>query len=212
MGLQTKKRALMNSVQSGGRLPSAYQEVEWIGNQEDGGLPYIDTGLSPRDTYIYNFEIEPLKYPKTSATYLGSGLTWNNAINITENRIEGIRRFCWGAMFESLSPSTIGVKYDVEMAQRYFIINGFTYTRRAFSTNYTTTMYLFNRNYGTPQLTSDIAILKWYSYSVKEDGEYLQKFIPCYRKADGEIGMYDVINDVFYTNQGTGTFTKGSNV
>ena len=39
-----------------------------------------------------------------------------------------------------------------------------------------------------------------------------EDFIPCYRNSDGEIGLYDSINDIFYTNQGTGTFTKGPDV
>ena len=34
--------------------------------------------------------------------------------------------------------------------------------------------------------------------------------IPCYRKLDGEIGMYDLVNNVFYTNEGSGTFLKGN--
>jgi hypothetical protein len=37
-------------------------------------------------------------------------------------------------------------------------------------------------------------------------------FVPCYRIADSVIGMYDVVNDVFYTNNGSGTFSKGSDV
>ena len=36
--------------------------------------------------------------------------------------------------------------------------------------------------------------------------------IPCYKKLDNEIGMYDKVNDKFYTNQGTGTFEKGAEV
>ena len=32
---------------------------------------------------------------------------------------------------------------------------------------------------------------------------------PCIRKSDGAPGMYDIVNDVFYTNSGTGTFTTG---
>lgn len=36
--------------------------------------------------------------------------------------------------------------------------------------------------------------------------------VPCYRKADTVIGFYDVVNDVFYTNEGTGTFVKGPDV
>lgn len=45
------------------------------------------------------------------------------------------------------------------------------------------------------------------------DGEnLLHNFIPCYRKSDGEIGMYDTVSKTFYTNAGTGTFLKGEDV
>lgn len=37
----------------------------------------------------------------------------------------------------------------------------------------------------------------------------IRNFIPCYRKSDNEVGLYDLVNDVFYTNQGTGSFTYG---
>lgn len=36
--------------------------------------------------------------------------------------------------------------------------------------------------------------------------------IPCYRKADGEIGMYDAESGTFLTNAGTGAFLKGGNI
>lgn len=35
---------------------------------------------------------------------------------------------------------------------------------------------------------------------------------PCYRKSDNEPGMYDVINNVFYTNVGSGSFGVGPDV
>lgn len=34
--------------------------------------------------------------------------------------------------------------------------------------------------------------------------------IPCYRKSDGVIGMYDLVFGVFYQNSGTGEFLKGA--
>lgn len=39
----------------------------------------------------------------------------------------------------------------------------------------------------------------------------LHHYIPCYRKSDNVIGLYDIITDEFKTNAGTGSFTKGSN-
>ena len=43
-------------------------------------------------------------------------------------------------------------------------------------------------------------------------GGLIQYFIPCYRRSDNVIGFYDLVNDVFYTNAGSGTFSKGPNV
>ena len=40
----------------------------------------------------------------------------------------------------------------------------------------------------------------------------LCNLIPCYRKADSVVGMYDTVAKVFRTNVGTGTFTKGADV
>lgn len=36
--------------------------------------------------------------------------------------------------------------------------------------------------------------------------------VPCYRKADNVIGMYDLVTDTFVTKTGTGTLTKGADV
>ena len=39
-----------------------------------------------------------------------------------------------------------------------------------------------------------------------------REMYPCYRKADNEPGMYDIINNVFYMNAGTGTLNVGPDV
>ena len=51
-----------------------------------------------------------------------------------------------------------------------------------------------------------------YECAIWDNNILLKKFIPCYRKSDDVIGMYDVVNGVFYTNAGTGTFTKGNDI
>ena len=46
-----------------------------------------------------------------------------------------------------------------------------------------------------------------YYAKIWSDGALVRDFVPAVRKADNVIGMYDRINDVFYTNDGTGSFT-----
>lgn len=40
----------------------------------------------------------------------------------------------------------------------------------------------------------------------------IRDMYPCYRKSDSVAGMYDAVNDVFYTNAGSGTFVVGPDV
>lgn len=45
-------------------------------------------------------------------------------------------------------------------------------------------------------------------WSVEFSGAFSALLIPCYRKSDSELGLYDVVNNTFYTNAaGSGSFT-----
>ena len=41
----------------------------------------------------------------------------------------------------------------------------------------------------------------------KSTGNLVRYFVPAVRNTDSVAGMYDIVNDLFYTNAGTGTFT-----
>ena len=47
---------------------------------------------------------------------------------------------------------------------------------------------------------------KFYYLDIIEQGSTVLMLFPCYRKSDSVIGAFDWINDVFYTNLGSGTF------
>ena len=47
---------------------------------------------------------------------------------------------------------------------------------------------------------------------IDENDKLVRHFVPCYRNSDDEIGLYDLVNSVFYTNEGTVTFKKGNNI
>lgn len=51
--------------------------------------------------------------------------------------------------------------------------------------------------------------LNIYRCKIYEHEELIRDFIPCYRKSDNVIGMYDTVTHKFYKNNGTGTFVAG---
>ena len=54
--------------------------------------------------------------------------------------------------------------------------------------------------------------IRLYALKISDGNSIVGNFVPCYRKLDGEIGLFDLISKNFYTNDGTGTFTKGADV
>ena len=54
--------------------------------------------------------------------------------------------------------------------------------------------------------------VKMYTFEIYENGVLIQNLIPCYRKSNNEIGMYDVVGQQLYTNAGTGVFIAGPDV
>ena len=72
----------------------------------------------------------------------------------------------------------------------------------------TNNLYLFAQNYnGTPRFGYD-RIIKYFKYYDKND-ELICDLIPCYRKIDNKIGMYNVAKKQFFKNIGEGEFTAG---
>jgi hypothetical protein len=71
-------------------------------------------------------------------------------------------------------------------------------------------MYLFARN--VDGQASGFSNRKLGAFKIWDNGILIRNYIPCYRKSDNVIGLYDLVNNVFYTNAGTGTFLKGADV
>ena len=71
---------------------------------------------------------------------------------------------------------------------------------------------LFAMWYNDTQSFTQFAKARCYGVKISSADNLLGDFIPCYRKSDGEIGMYDTVSKTFYTNAGTGTFLKGADV
>lgn len=96
--------------------------------------------------------------------------------------------------------------------------NKATKIRDSMSSPYDTTVFSFSVNSSAPYVfrsnPSQTQHFKGRIFSiVASTGSVTElDLIPCYRISDGEIGMYDAVSKQFYTNQGSGSFTKGADV
>ena len=230
MNLHNFKNLFMNSVEmkelyvnsvriwSAGRIPSEYQEVEWVQAGSSIGA-YINLGftfdtsatvklgmycIDTTPSYIFGLAESSGKYRcMISAPYGGGrtayayGFSGSSYTNITVELVDGYNDLEYtlksGSM--SLKNTTNGKSYSA--------------TNTAFTT--TSNLLLFAQNYNGSVRYGGYRKISYFQYYDKTN-TLICDLVPCYRKSDGVIGMYDIVRKTFLTNVGSGTFTKGANV
>ena len=204
------------------RLPDGYQEVEYI---ESTGTQYIDTGYyaSAKTRAIVEFS-----YTQSNGDTYSNGFVFGSAnngdgrpgvsIGINKNNFIFYRNSDISEAFHSPFVANTNVKYRMETYKNDIKINNTIYTSSMGLITQTSrySSYLFARHQTNDKTNKgyacSILIGKIYFSQLYEDDILVRNFIPCYRKVDGIIGMYDTVNDIFYTNAGTGVFSKGNDV
>lgn len=190
MTLVQRRRSLMTEKKP--RLPIEYQEVEWIGvhnNNSSNSSAYLE--LAPalfKQGYSATIKVKQTTNISNENGFFGRvGNTGYFELYYNGGEIKA-----WGAVV--LQSVIYGEEFDVCVAikknEDATLLNLLTYRPDR---------YLFaGRVFGAT--FCDAA------------NNVVGDLVPCYKVADGVIGMYDLINNVFYTNAGTGSFSKGADV
>ena len=206
----------ISSISTGG-LPAEYEAVEYI---ESTGTQYIDTGYKPSKFTTTRLDHQ-MTYIDTSNNFLfgidvsGSANNFYGAYIGSNNKVEcrhpyqngygyftaGTNRqtLTFGGGNYSLSDTIYSWALQAPNYDKYGNPNDFDNTAQLnefiFCCNKTGTGNNFTR-------------YKLYKCQIFNNGtgEMYRNFVPCKRKADDEAGLYDLVNGVFYTNQGTGSF------
>ena len=195
-------------------LPTEYQEVDYI---QATGTQYIDTEYVLKSNNV-KMELNAAWTGTTAgtfATYAGfmpSGTTPRFGLhNYSSKIMHGMN-------------ATISVDKAVDKDMHLYVlvgngsvqnltIDGVTYAGSgaySMSSN-TLSMTLFARR-TSASVVGNYMAAKIFRFKLWVDGQVVRHMLPCYRKSDNVIGMYDVIGKKFHINKGTGSFTKGANV
>lgn len=192
-------------------LPSQYQQVEYIAST---GTQYIDTKIPMSSINRINTKIQFTSFVSNEHQGICGRYTSNHSsfqilYNAQDEKISTI----W--LNQKLSiPKDLEI-HEIELSNSKIRIDE---NSKQIDENLVTDMdslYIFARrqdNSGDQIQQQQYSFIKMYEFDIYTNSKLAQRLIPCYRKSDNEVGMYDIINRRFYTNQGTGTFEKGNNV
>lgn len=78
--------------------------------------------------------------------------------------------------------------------------------------SHTAPVAIFGYNNASSGEVSSKREFRLYSARCSRGNEIVREYIPCYRKSDGVIGLYEKFTGAFLPNEGDGAFTKGADV
>lgn len=190
-----------------------YQQVEYI---ESTGTQYIDTLFKANQNtrIVVDFEIKEIfaSFVFGARTSAGSRAY---TLNIGGTPIQFVSSFgSSGNKAIEVVYTTLRYKVDKNKNVLDFYVGTqkdktITFTNTTFTTQGNVNLFACNQAGSNGYLPSKMRL---YSCQMYDNGTLIRDFIPCYRKSDNVAGLFDVVNSVFYENQGTGEFEKGANV
>lgn len=193
-------------------FPDEYQQVEYI---ESTGLEYINTKIIPNQNTGFEILYTPLS--DTNNSSFGSILGARKSSKMDELQLTtysessdygGTLRFGNSSYTAHM---TKNLKINASLKDNVFISNNYrtTLNNVEFECPCELTLFALNQNNGVIQYGKS----RIYNFKLYDNDTLIRHFIPCYRKEDNVAGLYDIIENEFYTNSsGNGSFVVGNDI
>lgn len=205
--------ALVSQIQTGPVLPYD-AEIEYL---QSNGSQYIDTGIIASGEFEILLGLE-FSSPLNSGTVVCAGvrsssqfLTLAQKNANTHDLAFGYAGNVWGSTFTIAANTKYNMGFHYADKSQYVFVNGTKYGNQTYSgtLNSDLSIYLFKRHHYSTDSVSGLQGKIYYTKIIK-NGQMVGDFIPV---RVGQVGcLYDRVSGGLFYNQGTGSFTLGSDV
>ncbi|MBP5177411.1 MAG: tyrosine-protein phosphatase, partial [Clostridia bacterium] len=188
-----------------GVLPVTYTAVDYI---ESSGTQYIDTGFIPNSNtrVVAKIDFKPETDGNSHNAFSATPGERTAEYGFLTNGSDYVSRYGDDVYLSIAYPNK---PFVIDMDKNVLKIDGetvYTHEQKEFACGCTMYVFTCDKSGASYRPSS----MKLYSMDIYDDGTLVRSFVACYRDSDSEIGLYDLINGVFYTNSGTGKFTCGN--
>lgn len=190
-------------------LPTEYQQCEFLGFEGDGAhltLPFFTSTKPGAKSKVSisrrNSQLGPHLFSSNNDFF------WCSLREDTGGAVKILGR---ETVIRSNLPLNTDINIDINSVLGVATFNNIT---ASFAVGDTPTSGILSVGcYGGRTNQQDFWFIgKLYFLVISDGNTPMFNLLPCYRKSDGIIGMYDTISNTFFTNTGTGTFTKGADI
>ena len=217
-------------IQETVEVPTGYKQYKFL---ESSGTQYINTNFIPTDGHKYRYIITlsdlAVKSNLNECTIFGSRINGGNRgpllyyyknARLTVN-LAGYNSTMTPIKMEPMlinisDLNTFDFTIDTINHNASFSYNGNVLQNQVSysgSINCGYPTFIFGNNASGTLLTNEIpGGLRLYRLSLYIDDVLAQDYVPASRDSDNAIGLYDIVNDTFFNNAGTGVFNVGARV
>ena len=204
--------AVLAAHETNAALPSGYTQLDYIASS---GTQYIDTGVVPTTTtrVVCDFRLTAMPSAaircgwgassKKEAFWFGTNNTFDKfGASVSGNWTEADTGVPVDTSRHTFDISASAIKFDGTA-----VANSGTAFTDAASGN---TMFLFASRQGWNPAVGAYGSMEIYSCQIYSGDTPVRDFVPARRGSDDAVGLYDTVNDVFYMNDGVGSFIASS--
>ena len=183
-------------------LPDGYTLLEYI---ESTGTQYIDTGFKPNQDTRVVMDVQGISagtYP-----YFGSRNATSDSAFILWMMRETNLRSDYGSKKVSQDVTSSTQRITIDKNKNVTTYGAYTITNQenSFSCNFP--ILILCQNTGG-EVDSRKMSSQLYSCQIYDNGTLVRDLVPC-KNPSSAVGLYDLVNDTFYGNAETGSFTAG---
>lgn len=184
--------------------PDGYTALDYIGVGNEKG-PYIDTGVLVTSTSYFEVVSQYTDYPESNEWVFGTYSPNKDTMYGCYPTVNDLKFLIGGGI------SYTGIldfnKHTYKADSRGMFIDGVNVGSVNWSNVPASNTYdIFSC---LPQYESTSKNVRIFSVKIWDNTTLVRNMIPVKRNSDNEVGMYDLVNSVFYTNSGTGSFVTG---
>lgn len=187
-----------------------YDQLEYI---QSSGTQFIILDLNSDAGYEYELDFNIPAMPSAYDRLLGRNAAYHQ--DYVSIRPNGYLYCNLGSKELQIAPYTTNTDYKViwnsTASGKFCTFNGVTKTQSDFNNTNTPNIQkvsLFGST-STDQSVVNLCSYKFKHLIIKENNVIVAELMPARRKADLFVGLYDTVNNVFYTNNGGGSFIAG---
>lgn len=203
------------------RIPEEYQEIEFL---KSTGTQYINTGIKSNSNIGFEIDLSMSNVQSSNYSVAFGGNTIyidnnniRNAIRIdgrvvsgADNGVNYKGRFIFSQTPYSLE-LTSNERVKIDLLNKILYKNGVQIADLSATTfDNDTELYVFGAMHNGGALSTGNTTI--YSLKIYDNNILVRDYVPCYRLVDNVSGLYDLVNNQFCVNEGTGEFERGVDV